>query len=300
MLLIIVTALLAGTAAFICLRYRSYVRRMLQRLLERMDAAISGDYSQVSYDEGMEAAMGERLNRLLMISKETNHRNIEEREIIQSFLSDVAHQVKIPLSNILIYTQLIEGQEDLSDESREMLQKVCQQSEKLDFLVQSLIKASQLEMEMIKVHPVKESVDELVQNCLRMLELEAEKKNIRLNWKPCKKECRMDMRWMQEALGNILENAVKYSEHNGKIDISVVEYELFCCIRVKDYGCGIREQEQGLIFQRFYRSERVSRQPGLGIGLYLAREIVTQQGGYIEVRSEEGKGTVFLVYLLWN
>ena len=106
-----------------------------------------------------------------------------------------------------------------------------------------------------------------------------------------------DVHWMQEALGNILDNAIKYSYNGGKVQISVTNYGLFWCIHVKDSGCGIREEEQGLIFQRFYRAESSYNKQGLGIGLYLAREIVWQHAGYIEVQSKKGEGAEFRVYL---
>ena len=81
------------------------------------------------------------------------------------------------------------------------------------------------------------------------------------------------------------------------VGIRAVPYESFLCIQVKDEGIGIREEEQGLIFQRFYRSPEVAGVKGLGIGLYLVREIIKKQGGYVKVRSEAGSGAVFSVYL---
>lgn len=334
---------LAAAAVIFVLVYRYQIKRLLGRIIERLDGAIAGRRAPEQYNEGMEAVIGQRLNQFLAISEENARRADREREIIRGFLSDVTHQVKTPLSNILVYAQLLEGQPDMDQDSRDMLLQMEQQVEKLDFLVHNLKKASQLELDMIQLHRSKESVDELIWSSCQLAEPAAHKKGIRILWEPgacadgvddpgdfssaadgpaqvmgcyraaadglaqgavgsthdasAERYCSMDMRWMQEALGNILDNAVKYSPPGSAIAIDVMEYELFYRINVKDEGPGISEEEQGLIFSRFYRSERTGKEPGLGIGLYLTREIVMRHGGYVEVHSEVGHGAEFSVFL---
>lgn len=280
-----------------CLIYRRSIQKLLGRILERLEDAIAGNRTPVEYNEGLESAIGEKMNQFLAIAQETTKKTEQEREIIRAFLSDVTHQVKTPLSNILVYSQLLEGQADMGTESREMLDQIQQQAEKLDFLVHHLKKASQLELEMIKLHLESASIDELIWSVCQLAEPSAQKKDIHIRWEHCEQTCRMDMRWMQEALGNILDNAVKYSPEGGDIEIRFREYEIFYRIDVLDQGPGIPEEEQGLVFQRFYRSEATSRQPGLGIGLYLTREIVAKHGGYVEVHCKDGEGACFSVYL---
>ena len=107
---------------------------------------------------------------------------------------------------------------------------------------------------------------------------------------------KFDSKWTKEALENIVDNAIKYTQ-NGAITISVTAYEMFVRIDVADSGMGIEEEEQAKIFARFYRSQAVREQEGVGIGLYLAREIITNEGGYIKVTSERGKGSLFSVFL---
>lgn len=286
-----------GAAVTFCILYRQSIRRMLERILERLEDAIAGNCTPVEYNEGIEAVIGEKMNQFLTIAQETTKKTEQEREIIRAFLSDVTHQVKTPLSNILVYSQLLEGQEGMTAESLEMLGQIQQQAEQLDFLVHNLKKASQLELEMIRLHPEQESLDELIWSVCQQAEPAAAKKNIRILWEPSNKLCRIDMRWMQEALGNILDNAVKYSPEGEVVEISLRAYEIFYRIDVQDHGPGIREEERGLIFQRFYRSETTSRQPGLGIGLFLTREIVAKHGGYVEVSGGDADGACFSVYL---
>lgn len=106
-----------------------------------------------------------------------------------------------------------------------------------------------------------------------------------------------DSKWTTEALFNLLDNAVKYTPAGGKIDVTVEQWEMYLEIKVTDTGKGISESNQAAIFRRFYREEEVHEQPGVGIGLYLARDIITQQGGYIKVVSESGKGSAFSIML---
>ena len=106
-----------------------------------------------------------------------------------------------------------------------------------------------------------------------------------------------DRKWTTEALFNILDNAVKYTPEGGKIHVSVVCWEMYVKIDISDTGIGIPEQHQGTIFKRFYREDGVHDAPGIGIGLYLTREIITRQGGFIRVASEVGTGSTFSVFL---
>ena len=105
-----------------------------------------------------------------------------------------------------------------------------------------------------------------------------------------------DFKWTVEALANIADNAIKYTEH-GTITISAVSYEMFARIDISDTGTGISESEQAKIFARFYRSNSVHKQEGVGIGLYLARQIISGEGGYIKVASVPGKGSTFSIFL---
>lgn len=106
-----------------------------------------------------------------------------------------------------------------------------------------------------------------------------------------------DSKWTEEAIFNLLDNAVKYTQAEGTINVSVAQWEMYVEIKVSDTGKGISESNQASIFKRFYREEEIHNQPGVGIGLYLTREIVTQQGGYVTVESQVGKGSAFSIFL---
>lgn len=293
----VLSLLIAAAAIGSTVLYRYRVGAMLDRIRQRLIQATKGDYTAVSYDEGMEAAIGEEANRLLALLDQQRQKQQHETCVVQQFLSDVAHQIKTPLSNITVYSELVSGSPNVSQEERELLELICRQSEKLDFLVGMLIKASRMELEMIQVHPVMGALDEVIARCSEEKALDARQKEMEMRIEPSGVICPFDPGWMEEALGNLIDNAIKYAPCGSPIEEFVTAYGLFWCIHVRDHGSGVCESEQGLIFQRFYRSERTRNQPGLGIGLYLAREIVHLHGGYIEVRSKEGEGAEFCVYL---
>lgn len=295
---VVILALLTTAAAVgSTMLYRYHVEEMLDRIRQGLVQAEKGDYTAVFYDESMEAAIGEAVNNLLDCLRHQKQKQQHEIKVMQEFLANVSHQIKTPLSNIMIYSELVSKSHDVSGEDREYLELICRQSEKLDFFVGMLIKASQMELEMIQIHPTAGALDELILRCAEGKSHEAGQKEIEMRIEPSGVVCPFDFRWMEEAIGNLMDNAIKYSPCGGQIEIFVTKYGLFWCIHVRDQGSGIRESEQGLIFQRFYRSERAYSEPGLGIGLYLAREIVRLHGGYMEVRSKEGEGAEFCVYL---
>ncbi len=179
--------------------------------------------------------------------------------------------------------------------------KIQKNSEKLDFFMKELVKSSYVEQEMILVHPQMVSVEELIDISCQNVELAAFRKKIiikkELSKEVSEKLCYADKKWTIEALGNLLENAIKYSKEESMVQIRCKEQESFLCIEVQDDGIGIKEEEQGKVFERFYRSEQVKEQPGFGIGLYLAREVLSKQGGYLKLTSKLGKGTVIAMYL---
>ena len=159
---------------------------------------------------------------------------------------------------------------------------------KLHFLTESFIKMSRLEQGIIQIR--KEETDLLgtVKNVLGQIQSRAEEKQICLEISfPEKAVCSHDANWLGEAVCNILDNAVKYSAPGGRIMLSVLENEMFAKIRVRDFGLGIDPGEENQIFRRFYRGNRVTTQAGFGIGLYLAREIVSRHGGFLLAKRME-------------
>ena len=285
-----------GLWIFWAVRYRKRTADQMELLLNRLDEVLSGKEQQVSWDESMDSAIGERLNRLLWAFQADNARARQEKEGVKSLLSDISHQVRAPLSNILLYAGLLREREG-TEEEKKMAEKIQSQAEKLDFFMKELIRSSYLETDMIAVKPEPASVEELIDRVCQGAEVLAMEKSIAFDINVSQCQAVFDMKWTQEALGNILDNAIKYSPSGSTVILSSREFDSFVAVEIRDQGMGIPEKELGMIFTRFYRSPRVAQTRGLGIGLYLAREILQKQGGYIKVNSVPGQGSGFSVFL---
>lgn len=275
---------------------RNSSRKTLNAMLEHLDLAIAGAEQTVTYDESMEAAITEKLNQLVAISRMNCENADRDKSLVQSLISDMAHQVRTPLTNIMLYASIL-SENALSEENKKMVGQIRRQSEKLDFFMKELIRSSYLETEMISVHMEPSEIDKLVAESCQAVEVAALKKKIVLEIPDCGRKGKFDLKWTREALVNILDNAIKYSPAKSLIAINISFYENFFCIQVADQGIGIEESEQGAIFKRFYRSPKVEKEKGLGIGLYLVREIIEKQNGYVKVKSTLGKGSAFSIYL---
>lgn len=271
-------------------------KKLLERLDKMLENGINGTFCETDYDESQVSKLETKWIRYLTLSKLSQQKVEQEREKLKELVSDISHQTKTPLVNILLYSQLLQEQ-SLDKQSRQLVGEIQQQTEKLEFLIQSLVKISRLETGTFQLLPSENEINSLIQSVIEQISPNAEKKQILVIYTSESCIAVFDRKWTQEALFNILDNAVKYSPENSKIQITVKSFEMFVSIEVSDSGIGISEEELPRIFRRFYRGQNVREQNGVGIGLYLSRQIVEEQGGYIQVESKIGKGSVFKLFL---
>lgn len=269
-------------------------------LCRTLDNMISGNEEpgQSSDSETLFARISHRLSRLYSIMQENRCKVDEERQELQSLVSDISHQVKTPLSNLKMVTDTLLIKPVTDQERIDFLQGIRSQTDKLDFLFQALVKTSRLETGAIRLEKRDGLLFDTLAQAMSGIVYSAEKKEITVTV-DCPEGLLLshDSKWTAEALFNLLDNAVKYTPAGGRISVSVEQWEMYVKLDVTDTGKGISESNQASVFRRFYREEEVHDQPGVGIGLYLAREIITRQGGYIKVVSETGKGSTFSVFL---
>ena len=293
-LMIILVILLA--IIVLLLRERKDFQATFHSVLEHLDTAIAGTEQTVQYDESIESAIVEKLNKLVIMARMHCEDANKDRSLTQSLISDIAHQVRTPLTNIMLYAGILEEKLS-SNDTKEMAAQIHRQSEKLDFFMRELVRSSYLETGIISIHMEVSEIDKLIAQACQEVEVAALKKKIIFQIQECDKKGKFDLKWTKEALVNILDNAIKYSPKQSIIKINNIFYENFFCIQITDEGIGIEEKEQGAIFKRFYRSKRVEKEQGLGIGLYLVREIIEKQNGYVKIKSSLGKGSTFSLYL---
>lgn len=294
-----VLGIMALAALLLGLWFWLDARRTVRRLDRMLSTAIDGGFGEESFDESAPSALESRMARFLNGSARSLRGVQRQRESIQRLLSDISHQTKTPLANLKLYSSLL-MEEELTPRQREQAQVILQQSEKLSFLIETLVKLSRLETDVLAVTPKSQPLSPLLERAASQAKAAAERKGIALQLhlqQQAEMRALYDLRWTAEALGNLLDNAVKYTPPDGCIQVSATQYELFCRIDVRDNGIGIAEEEQAQIFGRFYRGRQVREQEGLGIGLYLAREIAQKQGGYLKLSSRPGQGSTFSLYL---
>ena len=289
--------LIVTAAAAIAYAIYSHIRmkRQLRKLDEMLDKAIDGSFTESSFDESQLSYIENKMWKYLSSSEISARRTAEEKAKIKTLIADISHQTKTPVSNILLYSELL-AECDLSETEKDYANRIYSQSEKLSFLITALVKLSRLETGIIALSPKSCDIAPMLHDIILQAQAKADEKGLSLTLECGDEKAVFDEKWTNEAVWNIVDNALKYTEKGG-VQITVKEYEMFVCIEISDTGCGIPVSEQAQIFSRFYRSENTSQKEGLGIGLYLARQIISSENGYIKVTSEVGKGSVFSVFL---
>lgn len=276
--------------------YRNKLLVQYQNFLNKTDEILSGKQIELSYDESLDSAISERLNRIIEISRMQKGIAEEERDIVKSLITNISHQIRTPLANITLYTGLLKERIKDSEAAR-LADKIENNAGKLEFFMKELLKSSYAEQEIISVSPKIIALDTIIKRSCQSVELDAMKKKIQLVLEYSTYKVYADSKWTEEVFNNIIENAIKYSPDGATITIKSILYESFVCVQIIDNGIGIPEEEQGKIFQRFYRGTDVTDKQGFGIGLYLAREVLRKQQGYIKVKSTLNRGTTVEVFL---
>lgn len=281
-------------------RFKKDMYQLISQLEQWLDAIISEKKLEKvnEAEDTLQGKIGEKFHRMSRISQKKREESAREKEEIKELISDVSHQTKTPIANMKIYLDFLK-EEPLSDQGKEFLGNLESQTDKLDFLFQNMVKMSRMETGIIRIQREQAPILDTLGNAVAAIVPKAEKKQIEL-FVRCEEEITIfhDRKWTEEALFNILDNGVKYTDAGGKIKIEVSVLEIYTRISIQDTGKGIALERQAEIFHRFYREPEVHDQEGIGIGLYLARKIIELQNGYIQVRSQVNQGSDFQIYLL--
>ena len=297
--IIIITLVFIILNGLIYFFFRQKYVRFTENIEKQIDDFINGDFDKSNInEEQLDSKLSSKLYKLGNIINAKMEKNSQSKKEIQEMVSDIAHQIKTPIANIRMYIDTISNNDLSTEKEQEFLEIITGQVDKLEFFTDSLTKMSRLETNMIVLNKEQAKIIECLEKAKEQAQSLAEKKNINIEINgDISATIKYDKKWTLEVICNILENAIKYTNDNGKIEINIEKLESFLKIDITDNGIGIESENINNIFKRFYREQKVHNIEGVGIGLYLSKTIIEQQNGYIKVKSKVNEGSTFSVFL---
>lgn len=292
------TILIAANLLFILtfVIYLKYRQVKIEKLIGYMQKLSNKDYS-LDIEENSEGELNSLKNELYKITvmlKETAENSVASKEALSKSVSDISHQLKTPLTSILILLDNLNESENMDNDTRkDFLREISKQIKDMNFLVIALLQLSRLDAGVVEFLEENINLSNMLYEIKNNLEIMAEVKNVELNIEG-KKDVYIngDYNWNKEAIQNIIKNAIEHA--NSKVTVDISENDIYCKIEITDDGDGINENDIKHIFERFYKASN-SSQNSIGIGLSLAKDIIEKQNGYITVESKLGVGTKFII-----
>ena len=279
--------------------HNRYNDDLLEQITLLIEALVEQQERQIfsEAEDTLTARLQHQLLKLRNILTAQNQMLAQEKEQIKTLISDISHQIKTPIAAANTFAELLSDGELSAEERTEYITTLQMSLGKLTFLTNSLIKISRLESGIISLKPEKNSLNEIVLQAVKTVYAKAKEKGILITFE-CDQafEAVLDFNWTAEAISNVIDNAVKYTPQGGFVRLQITEYPSFLRLDISDSGVGIPEEEQAKIFGRFYRGKQSVGTDGVGIGLYLTREIINKQNGYMKVSSDEN-GSTFSMFL---
>lgn len=301
LMLFIVSAfvILCGLLFLLDFLHNRYNDDLLEKVTLLIEALVEQQEQHIfsEAEDTLTARLQHQLLKLRNILIAQNEMLAQEKEQIKTLISDISHQIKTPIAAANTFAQLLSDKEVSDKERSEYIATLQMSLEKLTFLTNSLIKMSRLESGIISLKPERNSLNDIVLQAVKTVYAKAKEKNITITFDSEQTfEAVLDFNWTSEAITNVLDNAVKYTQSGGVVGLQITDYPSYLRLDISDNGIGIPEDEQAKVFGRFYRGKQSAGIDGMGIGLYLTRDIVNKQNGYIKVASDEN-GTTFSLFL---
>lgn len=279
-----------------------YIAGVVADLSLLMDVLVELEEKEV-FPQGEDTLVSKLQNKVIKLARILKNKNQaaeEEHENIKQLVSDLCHQLKTPISNLKMYSQFLRDDSLPPETRKEYVEILGMSVERLNFLSENMIKISRLESGLIQLKMHRQGLGETALKALKDIYPKAKQKGIEIVYREEQEiVISHDKNWTAEAIYNLLDNAVKYAKKDGKIILSLRKLGMFAEVSVEDQNGTIPESERTKIFTRFYRGKNSYKQEGIGVGLYLSREIAVKQGGHINLKSTE-KGNIFSLLLFVN
>ena len=256
------------------------LRSEMSELSAYIDKALDGNLEITEFDEKELSKIKSKLIKFLYASQ------VKEAKINteKSKTKDLSHQTKTPITNLSLYISLLED-----DPKDEYIEIIKYELNKLEFLIQNLVKSSRLESDIISLQKHQANLKDIVEDVLKEFKVTLDEKNISINLKDEDLLFAVDERWLKEAIHNLVDNAIKYSPNGSTINISVYKSYLNYNLDIENECKDLSEETLPKIFERFYRGANSVSKDGLGLGLFIAREIIEKHGGNIRASLDENR-----------
>lgn len=293
--LIVLFSVLYMAIIFIYLKQRDKkINQITQYINEIKNRKYDLNINENSEDEL--SNLKNELYKITIMLKEESEISRQDKENIKMSVEDISHQLKTPLTSIMIMLDNLKDNPNMDEDTKQkFIFEISKQVDWINWLVISILKLSRLEADVVKFSNNKINVKKFIDEIIGNLEIPIEIKNQKISIEGDEDASFIgDYKWQQEAITNIIKNAIEHNKENGKITIKYEENVLFTKITIIDEGQGIAKEDLKHIFERFYKAQN-SSDNSVGIGLSLAKNIIEKNNGMINCKSEIGNGTEFIV-----
>ena len=260
------------------------LRSEMSELSDYIDKALDGNLEITEFDEKELSKIKSKLIKFLYSNQVKEKKISTEKNKTKDLIADISHQTKTPITNLSLYISLLED-----DPKDEYIEIIKYELNKLEFLIQNLVKSSRLESDIISLQKHQANLKDIVEDVLREFKVILDEKCIRINLKGEDLIFNLDERWLKEAIHNLVDNAIKYSPNGYTINISTYKSYLNYNLDIENECKDLSEETLPKIFERFYRGKNSVSKDGLGLGLFIAREIIEKHGGNIRASLDNNR-----------
>jgi signal transduction histidine kinase len=292
---------MAGAITLFCYRYFKAQHRIIETAAAQITDYIAGDpNARIQCDEEGELyRLFHEVNSLVSILNAHAENEMRAKNALKNTIADISHQLKTPLAALNIYNGILQGEAQDSPTIQEFTTLSEQELERIETLVQNLLKIAKLDAGTIVLEKAEENVAEMMHSIERHFAVRAAQEEKKMLLSGDEDVCLLcDRNWLIEAISNIVKNAFDHTQIGNEIRIEWRQFASVVQISIKDNGSGIHPEDLNHIFKRFYRSRFSKDTQGVGLGLPLAKALVEAHGGTVEVDSEFGNGTTFTINFL--
>ena len=287
--------------SIIVFKYNHSESKKINEITKYIEEINRGNY-KLNIEENTEDELSILKNELYKITiklKEVAENSQKDKTTLKDSLSDISHQIKTPITSILIMLDNILSDENMpKDIKKDFIKDIKREIVNIKFLVKSILKLSKIDSNSIKFIKKEVFIKDIINEAVKNVSMLSELKNIEiivLGDDSIKTIC--DLKWQVEAITNILKNCIEHSYENRKIYINYNQNNMYTELKIEDNGTGIDAKDLPHIFERFYKGKN-SSSDSVGIGLALSKSIIESNNGYIQVDSELNKGTTFIIKYL--